>query len=135
MFNKVLVDVDGVLLNWDEYFHEWLNLKGSYKIKNENAYYPSDRYEIPVNTAINFVNEFNNSSWIGFLPALRDAKQGIDTLRRNGFIIECITSFSNDVYSVALREKNLKNVFGYYAFNSIICLPCSSSKYNSLSRY
>ena len=44
-FNKILTDVDGVLLNWEDAFTSWM-AKREYTPKVENQYSQNIRYDI-----------------------------------------------------------------------------------------
>ena len=72
MSDKVIVvDCDGVLLNWEYAFDCWMNERGLYKLPDkEHLYNIGERYDIDVERGRRFVSTFNASAAIGFLPAL-----------------------------------------------------------------
>ena len=62
----ILTDCDGVLLNWENSFIEWMTEQGSGANPNDNSY---DMHKglVKENPKIKqLVREFNNSAWIGF---------------------------------------------------------------------
>ena len=73
--NKViLTDCDGVLMNWEQAFNDWMIGNGhSIHPDYATSYNMAKRYNIDEDTKSNLVKYFNESSRIGFLPPLRDS--------------------------------------------------------------
>lgn len=130
----ILTDCDGVLLNWELSFHQWMQNRGYNQVTH--GIYEMDRmYDMTRERSKNLIIEFNNSSWMGFLPAFRDAKSGVAALQEQGYQFVCITSLSLDPHAKDLRWINLKNVFGNEAFADLICLDTGADKDQALEVY
>ena len=135
MKNKViLTDCDGVLLDWEKEFHGWMKQHG-YQLHNTGIYEMSQAYGIPKRECKRLIQEFNESAWMGFLPALRDARSGVARLVEAGYTFVCITSLSLDEKARLLRISNLKNIFGKNVFDDVICLDTGADKDEALAPY
>lgn len=133
--NKViLTDVDGVLLDWEQTFHAWMSSHG-YSLHNPGLYEMDIAYGIPRIECKRLVRIFNESAWMGFLPALRDARSGVARLVEAGYTFSCITSLSLDEKARLLRISNLKNIFGKNVFNEVVCLDTGADKDEALAPY
>ena len=94
--NKViLTDCDGVLLDWETQFKDWMHQQG-YDLVDPTAYNMSVAYNVPKEESKRLVKIFNESAWMGFLPALRDARSGVAKLVEAGYQFIVITSLSLD---------------------------------------
>jgi len=133
----ILVDADGVLLNWEYAFAIWMDQHGFTKIPGGDLDYSiARRYGIDKEQAMKLVKIFNESAAIGFLPPLRDAMYYVKRLHEEfGFVFHCITSLSTDPNAGKLREMNLAKLFGETAFEKVICLPTGSNKDKALTPY
>ena len=109
--------------------------KQGYQPVNYSDYKQSSRYEIPQDLADDLVKRFNESAWIGYLPVLRDAYNGVRKFVDAGYTFECITSLSNDRYASELRSQNLVNIFGHDAFSRIRCIGTGADKDDILAEY
>jgi FMN phosphatase YigB (HAD superfamily) len=133
--NKIiLTDADGVLLSWEDHFHEWMEARGYNKVKND-IYHINEQYDMSRQKSKQLVEEFNNSAWIGWCPALRDARSGVATLAENGYKFICITSLSLDPYAKELRWQNLRTLFGVDPFVDLVCLDTGADKDAALEPY
>lgn len=133
----ILVDCDGVLLDWEWAFSVWMIQRGFVQRPNAKDYYQiSDQFEnITVRDAKKFTVLFNESAAIGFLPPLRDSVRWIKQLnQQHGYRFHCITSLSTDENAVALRKMNLQKYFGD-VFDDIQCLPTGSDKDQALEPF
>jgi len=130
----ILTDCDGVLLDWQLAFHEWMISKG-YVQQATAVYDISIMYGITKVEGKRLVREFNESAWMGFLPALRDARSGVAKLVENGYQFLVITSLSLDEKAKMLRVSNLKNIFGKNVFIDVICLDTGADKDEALAPY
>lgn len=133
----ILVDADGVLLNWEYAFNVYMETHGFNRIPgSEFDYDISKRYGIEREQSRKLVKIFNESAAIGFLPPLRDAMYYVKRLHEEyGYVFHCITSLSTDVSAGKLREMNLKKLFGDTAFEKVICLDTGADKDEALKPY
>lgn len=130
----ILTDCDGVLLDWERSFHNWMQAKGHDKVR-EAVYDVGAAFGLEAGRAKNYVKEFNESAWMGFLPALRDARSGVANLVENGYRFVCITSLSLDPMARRLRWMNLNDIFGRNVFLDLICLDTGADKDEALAPY
>ena len=130
----ILTDCDGVLLAWEGAFHEWMISKGFTK-KEEATYDISKTFGIPKSLGKKLVKEFNESAWMGFLPAYKDARSGVAKLVEHGWKFVVITSLSLDPKAQMLRVSNLKNIFGKNVFVDVVCLDTGEDKDEELVKF
>ena len=133
----ILVDADGVLLDWEYAFNIWMQEHGFEEVPGSKfSYEMSERYGIPKDQVRKLIRLFNESAAIGFLPALRDAMYYVKRLHEeHGYRFHCITSLSTDPNAVRLREMNLAKLFGKTAFERVLCLPTGADKNEALEEY
>lgn len=133
----ILVDVDGVLLDWEYAFTMWMSKHG-YKVNPgfENEYDMNLRYGIGKEEKERLVRMFNESAWIRKLPPLRDAIKYVKKLHEEqGYVFRVISSLSNDYYAQHLRTKNLIETFGPSVFESFVYLDTGADKDDALEQY
>lgn len=133
----ILVDCDGVLLDWEYAFHAWMTRHG-YKVVEgmENEYKVNERYGLPRAEGKRLTRMFNESAWIRKLPPLRDAIKYVKKLHEDhGFVFHAITSLSDDPYSQHLRTKNLIELFGPTVFERYVYLDTGADKDHALAEY
>jgi FMN phosphatase YigB (HAD superfamily) len=133
----ILVDCDGVLLNWEYAFAIWMEQHGFTKVAGgEFEYDIGTRYSIPREQGKKLIKMFNESAAIGFLPPLRDAMYYVKRLHEeHGYVFHCITSLSLDPNAQKLRRMNLDKLFGDTVFEEIICLDTGADKDLALEPY
>lgn len=133
----ILVDCDGVLLNWEYAFAVWMEQHGFTKVAGgELNYSINERYNIDVEQGRKLIKIFNESAAIGFLPPLRDAMYYVKRLHEeHGYAFHCITSLSLDPNAKKLREMNLSKMFGDTAFEKVVCLDTGADKDDALMLY
>jgi hypothetical protein len=133
----ILVDADGVLLNWEYAFAIWMEQHGHEKQPGSEFIYDiGERYGIGHDQGRKLIKLFNESAAIGFLPPLRDAMFYVKRLHEeHGYVFHCITSLSTDVNAQRLREMNLAKLFGKTAFEQIVCLETGADKDQALEPY
>lgn len=111
----ILIDCDGVVLDWEFAFHTWMDQKGyTRKVDGNLVYNIAKQYDLASNnTGHNLVKDFNQSAAIGFLPPMRDAQHYVKLLaEQHGYRFLCVTSLSTDVCAQELRKRNLVKLFG-----------------------
>jgi len=133
----ILVDADGVLLNWEYAFAIWMEEHGFSKVADAAFIYDiGQRYNIDRPQAKKLIRMFNESAAIGFLPPHRDAMYYVKRLHEeHGYVFHCITSLSRDINAQRLREMNLSKLFGSTAFEKVVCLDTGADKNYALEEY
>lgn len=133
----ILVDCDGVILDWEYAFSVWMEQHGHEKQPGSQFIYDiGEQYSITKPQAKQLIKIFNESAAIGFLPALRDAVFYIKRLHEeHGYVFHCITSLSLDPNAGKLRKMNLNKLFGKTAFEKIVCLDTGADKNDALAEY
>jgi hypothetical protein len=131
----ILTDADGVLLNWNEGFNDFMTSKG-YEMNPEfgDSYLLSDRYGITPHQAHEFVRFFNESPMVENLHPFADSVKYVNKFADLGFRFIVVTSLSDSPWAKHYRTKNLIDIFGP-VFEEIVCLKMGISKYNELCRW
>lgn len=131
----ILVDCDGVLLDWMYAFDQWMTRHGFTQQKPE-VYDVAEQYGIEKKFAKMLVRMFNESANIRKLPPLRDAVKYVKKLHSDhGYVFHAITSLSDNHYSQYLRTKNLIELFGPGVFEKFVYLDCGADKDEVLLDY
>jgi len=131
----IMVDCDGVLLDWEYAFTRWMDRHG-YKIMENDQYDMSTKYDLKKTDSKRLIRMFNESAWIRRLPPLRDAIHYVKLLHeRHGYVFHAITSLSDDPYSQYLRTKNLIELFGPTVFEKYTYLDTGADKDEALAEY
>jgi len=135
MDNVILVDCDGVLVNWAHSFDMWMKRHGYEKVIH-GEYKIDKTYGIEKTKSKELTKMFNESGDIGWIPPLRDAIKYVKKLHEeHGYVFHCITSLSKEPYAYELRKKNLENLFGNTAFEKLVCLDTGADKDEALEEY
>jgi FMN phosphatase YigB (HAD superfamily) len=138
MKNKViLTDCDGVILDWEYSFTEWMRGRGYTLAENYHTMYNiGERYNISKEEGRVLVSTFNESANIGYLPPLRDAVKYIRKIHEKfGYVFHIITSLSTDPYAYKLRKQNLEALLGQTFCEKLICLETGADKDVALEPY
>lgn len=133
----ILTDCDGVLMNWELAFNDWMAEHG-YQRRDDagNTYNMAEMYGISNDEKRRLVREFNESAAIGNVPPLRDAMYYVDLLhRKHGYVFHMITSLSLDKAAQDLRIENTKKLFGDTAFAKFIFCDTGADKDDALEPY
>jgi|TARA_B110000977_G_scaffold69694_1_gene94672 hypothetical protein len=131
----ILVDCDGVLLDWKYAFYKWMEESNGLEVMEEGVYDVATTFHITKLEAKTLVRQFNESARIGFLPGLRDAIKYVKMLHAEGYVFHCITSLSTDPYAKIMRLANLERLFGEGVFEELVCLDCGDDKDEGLLPY
>ena len=135
----ILTDCDGVLLDWEYRFNQFMDEKGYTLTEDYRSQYGvENRFEEVRDKAHarELVTIFNESAWIGWLPALRDAVKYVKKLNEeHGYLIGVITSLSTNQYATTLRQENLVRVFGENVFDFIRCIDTGADKDEELMMF
>ena len=132
----VLVDCDGVLLDWLYTFNNWMSEHGYKQAADVDTYDLSIVYGMDKATMSDHIKTFNESAAIGYLPPLRDAVKYVRKMHEElGCVFHCITSLSLNQYAGTLRKQNIENLFGKTAFEKIVCLDTGADKDEALLPY
>lgn len=138
MKNKIiLTDADGVLLDWEYSFDVWMRQHGFNKIEGGALKYDiGKRYGIDRDQGRKLIKIFNESAFMGFLPALRDSMYYVKRLHEeHGYVFHCITSLTKDENACELRRMNLRKLFGETAFEKFVFLDTGADKDEALEPY
>lgn len=131
----ILTDCDGVLLDWQHGFDEFMK-QMNHRVVNNVSYKMYERYDVDQRAAKEYIKFFNMSACMRFLPPLRDAIRYIKRLHKeHGYVFHVITSQTDNIFAQKLREQNLKSIFGESCFEKIIILDCGADKDDALEEY
>src|SRR6056300_23690 len=141
MSNKlILVDVDGVLLNWKNAFIQFMALEGIIE-KDNTKYHVWEWMETLDGKALDeekgrfMIEYFNRSAWICFLDPHKDAVEIVKALKAKGYEFKAITSLHKDKPAQELRKMNIADVFGEGIISDITFLPTGADKDEALKQY
>lgn len=141
MSNKlILVDVDGVLLDWKNGFLQFMAIEGI--VEKDNSKYhvwewmeTKDKKEIDEEKGRFMIEFFNRSAWMRFLDPLRDVVDIVKALKAKGYEFKAITSMHTDKPAQELRKMNIAEIFGEGTISDITFLPTGADKTEALSKY
>jgi beta-phosphoglucomutase-like phosphatase (HAD superfamily) len=132
----VLVDCDGVLVDWQYSFDYWMKEHGYTAIAGIESYDLDEVYGVSRPEMKALVRNFNESAAICCIPPLRDAVKYVRKMHEElGCVFHCITSLGLNQFAVKLRQENIENLFGKTAFEKIICLDTGADKDDALLPY
>ena len=110
---KIILDCDGVLLDWAYAFDVWMMEQGYTRIPDTNKYYNQTlRYGISDYESNKQIKKFNESGCVGFIPAFKDSVEYITKLHDLGYKFDVLSCLDKDKYAQQLRVKNLLHLFG-----------------------
>ena len=130
----LLIDVDGVCLDWREGFMRFMLNRG-HPIRSgfETEYLLGSFYDLNDEEFYNQVNIFNSGRWeFGTLKAEPGALSGINALSELGYRFIAISACSSSKQSFVLRRANLYNIFGD-VFDEVHCLDLKDRKKSHLA--
>jgi hypothetical protein len=133
--NKIiLTDVDGVLVNWNSSFENFMKNLG-FELKNNSCYLLSDRFGIKEEQIKELYNEFQNGTRIKHLEPIFDAPLYVKKIFKEfGYRLVCVTHIGSSPSICDNRVNNLLGIYGN-AIQDVICLDRSISKKETLNKY
>lgn len=135
MNKTILTDADGVLLNWEKGFDNFVSSKGYSRVPGTCAEYSTPiRYGISEDLSYNLIKEFNEGPHVEYLEPFADSVKYVKNIAELGFRFIVVTSISDYPQSKIFRTKNLNNIFGD-VFDDVICLPIGACKADVLLRW
>ena len=143
----ILTDVDGVLLEWERHFTDWM-LQRSYYNANEERIYPykllpdkqntyemAERFGLSVFEIRKEIREFNKSAWMGTQSPLPESQTWVKLLAAEGWTFIPITSQTSDIPAQQLRKKRLGELFGDHIFKNYHILDTGQDKDQVLAEF
>lgn len=134
---RILVDIDGVCLNWLDGFIRYMRHQGFVNLR-EHVKHDELGYRFGINheECDNHIRTFNGGHWeFGTLPPEEGAVNGIRYLNEKmGYRFVGITSCTTSPTTISLRKANLYNVFGD-VFDAVHCVDHGKSKNTHLADY
>ena len=131
MSKIILTDCDGVLLQWEKAFHEWMELNGFEQIGK--GHYDIDMmYHLPQGFSKTLIKIFNESAWMGYLEPMPGSVEAVKQLAEEGYKFTVITSQSTDPVANKLQTKP-KDHFGD-VFEDFVFLDTGAGKLEALSQ-
>lgn len=137
MKQPVILDCDGVLLDWETGFRNWvLRHRPTTVFASE---YPTD-WDLShwigctPDESMALIQGFNQSAYFGCLSAMPGAARMLYELERRRHPLFVLTSCSSDQITVARRKRNLEIVFAA-RIERVICLDLGVSKLETLRAF
>lgn len=136
----VIVDIDGVIIDWTTSFENWLEQeRGHVRIPGAEQHYSMhNRWRgMEAHQMLALIDEFNRSEVFSTLPALQDAADGVKHIRSvyPGRKMIAVTACGNSPDTCVYRMKNLDTILGPGFFSFIIFLPLGASKKHVFEQY
>lgn len=132
----ILLDCDGVLLEWDRSFASWCrkNIGATPCPSGPKDWNLAEWLGCDDAEALSLVAEFNASPEFGNIWPCINAVQGVSRLAFDGHEMHVITSCSEDPEAARRRHENLVRCFGD-VFSAVYCLPLGASKAKLLGQF
>ena len=143
----ILTDVDGVLLEWESHFTEWMLQRNYYDDQEQrvypykllpdkqNTYEMADRFGLSIIEIRKEIREFNKSAWMGTQCPMPDSQTWVKLLAAEGWTFIPITSQTSDIPAQQLRKKRLGELFGDHIFKNYHILDTGSDKDSVLAEF
>ena len=125
----ILTDVDGVLLEWENHFTNWM-LQRSYfddrgkKVypytlldNKENTYEMAERFGLTIPQIRKEIREFNKSAWMANQAPMPGPQTWVKLLHAEGWTFVPITSQTSDIPAQEVRKTRLEELFGDLFYN------------------
>jgi hypothetical protein len=135
--NKIiLTDVDGVLLEWENHFSNWMQHKGHEEdISKQNEYSMEKRYGLRSEDKQALIEEFNRSAWMSNQEPMPGSQTWVKLLHAEGWTFIPITSQTSDIPAQELRKRRLKELFGGTVFENFFILDTGADKDSALAEF
>jgi len=134
--NIILVDCDGVLVDWEPYFYNWMKEKHDKVPVDTSLYNIGKVFGIPPPEGHRYVGEFNSSSHMANIGPLRDAVKYVRKLfTDHGYRFHVITSQTDDASAKEFRKYNLETLFGKEVFDGFTILNQGEDKDKELAKW
>ena len=148
-----MTDVDGVLLEWEHHFTEWMlqrsyfdNEVGEgyvgkkvypYKLLDDkqDTYEMAERFGLTKTEVRKEIREFNKSAWMGNQPPILESQTWVKLLAAEGWTFIPITSQTSDIPAQLLRKKRLGELFGDHIFTNYHILDTGADKDSALAEF
>ena len=143
----ILTDVDGVLLEWENHFTQWM-LNRHYFADNGDKIYPykllpdkqntyemAERFGLTITEIRKEIREFNKSAWMGTQLPMPNSQTWVKLLHAEGWTLIPITSQTSDIPAQLLRKKRLGELFGDHVFTNYHILDTGADKNSALSEF
>ena len=128
------IDVDGVLLKWEEAFDDFMAGQGLTK-KDQGHFDLRKHYpEVPAEALNTYISVFNESAYMRYLEPMDGAVEYVTKLADEGYKFSVITSQTLNKVANRAREDNLKEVFGD-VFEDFTFLETGQGKYFALQKF
>ena len=128
------VDVDGVLLKWEEAFDNFMAGQGLTK-KDQGHFDLRKHYpEVPADALNTYISVFNESAYMRYLEPMDGAVEYVTKLAEEGYRFSVVTSQTLNKVANRAREDNLKEVFGD-VFEDFTFLETGQGKYFALQKF
>lgn len=131
----ILSDVDDCILDWLTSFREWCAYKGLKTRGDRPTNYNLETWLPKGADVLGLINEFNRSPHFGLLLPFPDARSVLPRFKESGHPIVAITSCSSEPAVVAMRKRNLDEIFGENFFENVHCIDLGESKKSRLKKY
>lgn len=130
--SDVLLDVDGVLLDWIGGFREYLSLRGIVpKGDHPTDYSMRSWLGLEAAQVHSLITSFNTSPYFERLQPCPGAVDAVSRFHDLGLDITVISSCGREM--AGMRRRNLRNVFG--GNMGVICLDLHESKLTTLAQF
>ena len=132
----ILTDVDGVLLEWENHFANWMSAKGyEPKPNKEHVYSMEKRYGLYREDKEALIEEFNRSAWMANQEPMQGSQTWVKLLHAEGWTFIPITSQTLDIPAQELRKRRLKELFGGTVFENFMILETGDHKDAALAEF
>ena len=128
------VDVDGVLLKWEEAFDDFMTGQGLTK-KDQGHFDLRKHYpDVPAEALNTYISVFNESAYMRYLEPMDGAVEYVTKLAEEGYRFSVVSSQTTNKVANRAREDNLKEVFGD-VFEDFTFLETGQGKYFALQKF